>query len=278
MENIHLISTNKPSRLIIYSTLLNELRLLKEPITDWKHKRNICITNSEEIKEGDWVIIDYTFSKQGLMLVKTTEINLCDVEHGQQLAFSSNGCFHELRFCKKIILTTDVDLIADGVQAINDEFLEWFVKNPSCGNVEIETDYLLWKNSKKEKLSDCYKIIIPQEEPKQEKIEEAAEKYAILEDAGEGNDDNIRMYSYDFIAGAKSDAARDYWFKIFQQEQDKNKYSEEDIRLAINKARDISDGKNCFDAEDISGCNEVCTYGWKFNMSEDSIIEQFNKK
>ena len=55
-------------------------------------------------------------------------------------------------------------------------------------------------------------------------------------------------------------------------------YSEEDMRLAIKKARDISNGKDCFDAEDISGCTEVCTYDWRFNMSEDSIIEQFKKK
>jgi hypothetical protein len=30
---------------------------------------------------------------------------------------------------KKIILTTDLDLIKDGVQSIDNEFLEWFVKN-----------------------------------------------------------------------------------------------------------------------------------------------------
>ena len=66
-----------------------------------------------------------------------------------------------------------------------------------------------------------------------------------------------------FIEGAK-----------WQQER---MYSKEDMRLAIKKARDISDGKDCFDAEDISGCTEVCTYGWKFNMSEDLIIEQFKK-
>jgi hypothetical protein len=39
---------------------------------------------------------------------------------------------------KKIILTTDQDLIKDGVQAIPDDFLEWFVKNPSCEFVEVE--------------------------------------------------------------------------------------------------------------------------------------------
>ena len=65
---------------------------------------------------------------------------------------------------------------------------------------------------------------------------------------------------------------------IFGSEwQQERMYSEEDMRLAIKKARDISDGKDCFDAEDISGCTEVCTYGWKFNMSEDLIIEQFKK-
>ena len=58
----------------------------------------------------------------------------------------------------------------------------------------------------------------------------------------------------------------------------KRMYTEEDMRLAIKKARDISDGKDCFDAEDISGCTEICTYGWKFNMEEDSIIKQFKKK
>ena len=29
-------------------------------------------------------------------------------------------------FCKKIILTTDQELIKDGVQSIDDDFLEWF--------------------------------------------------------------------------------------------------------------------------------------------------------
>jgi len=62
---------------------------------------------------------------------------------------------------------------------------------------------------------------------------------------------------------------------IWQQERS---YSEEDLILAIKKARDISDGKDCFDAEDISGCTEVCTYGWKFNMSEDLILKQFKNK
>lgn len=70
--------------------------------------------------------------------------------------------------CKKIILTTDQDLIADGVQAIDDKFLEWFVKNPSCEFVEL-------KHIIKEYVDDqdaygydvnYYKIIIPKEDIK----------------------------------------------------------------------------------------------------------------
>ena len=63
----------------------------------------------------------------------------------------------------KIILTTNKLLIKDGVQAIDDEFLEWFVKNSSCKRVEIR--YTVDFNSKAV-------IIIPKEEPKQETIEE----------------------------------------------------------------------------------------------------------
>ena len=51
----------------------------------------------------------------------------------------------------------------------------------------------------------------------QETLEEAAKKYAILEDAGEGNDDNILMYSYNFIDGAKWQAERMYGEKDMQE-------------------------------------------------------------
>jgi hypothetical protein len=55
----------------------------------------------------------------------------------------------------KLILTTNKTIIQYGVQAIDDNFLEWFVKNPSCEVVEIES---MGFNE-----VDCiiYKIIIP---------------------------------------------------------------------------------------------------------------------
>jgi hypothetical protein len=66
---------------------------------------------------------------------------------------------------KKIILTTDNELIEDGVQAIDDTFLEWFVKNPSCEEVGIKVEFIQTPDYLKDGF--YYKIIIPQEEQKE---------------------------------------------------------------------------------------------------------------
>ena len=71
---------------------------------------------------------------------------------------------------KKIILTTDPDLINDGIQAIDDEFLEWFVKNPSCEEVEVKEIYNSYGETDIFDLvctshSFNYKIILPKEDP-----------------------------------------------------------------------------------------------------------------
>ncbi len=62
-----------------------------------------------------------------------------------------------------IILTTNKSLIKDGVQSIDEEFLKWVVKNPSCESVEVKS--LLSNNGN---VFFGYKIIIPKEESKQE--------------------------------------------------------------------------------------------------------------
>ena len=80
----------------------------------------IYITDDSEIEEGDWYYLPRTISVYKC-IEDPIELNL------------------EKRFgVAKIILTTDKDLIADSVQAINEEFLEWFVKNPSCEQVDTK--------------------------------------------------------------------------------------------------------------------------------------------
>jgi hypothetical protein len=67
---------------------------------------------------------------------------------------------------------------------------------------------------------------------KQETLEEAAESSWMNYEHVEGHLYST-SYKNGFIQGAKSDAAKDYWFEKFQQEQDKNKYSEEDLLSAF---------------------------------------------
>jgi hypothetical protein len=221
MKNIHLLPTENPSRLFKFA---NELHL--DTISkDYYKKYNIYITSDEEIKEGDWCYDEYN---------KVVFKNTCAGTPGAS---------------KKIILTTDQDLIADGVQAIDNEFLEWFVKNPSCNNVEVKTVRTKYFGN----ISYIYKIIIPEEESKQEgyicphtktqcddeccvsaedchivsslatgmvdcdeskqeTVEEAAVKYAVSVNAKMGSHKGAyeNCSRLDFIAGTKWESERGY--------------------------------------------------------------------
>jgi hypothetical protein len=135
MKNVHVLPTDKPSRLHFDDKLFLSTSIqISKNINSIVEGRNIYITSDEEIKEGDWVI---------------TPTN--DVIQWAKV-FQPDG--------KKIILTTDQDLINDGVQPIDDEFLDWFFKNPNCEEVEIENGWGLEIDIE----TPYYKIIIPKEE------------------------------------------------------------------------------------------------------------------
>ena len=166
MKNLYLLPTDKPSRLV-----KNNLGLIRVADNFTKSDLdfilaefvNIYITSDEEIKDvrphkGKW-----------------------QLETGQILNKFPNY-LTDLSECKLVIMTTDEDLIKDGVQAIDDEFLEWLVENPSCKVVEVV------KTAPIRPFGSLYKIIIPNEdvllqssidgepiwgEPKQETLEEA---------------------------------------------------------------------------------------------------------
>ena len=122
-KNMFVLPTDKPSKFwfnLKGKLVVDTVNCLYEDI----QCQNIYITNDEEIKDGE----------------RGISINNSIYTHYDYLGKT---------YGKKIILTTDQDLIKDGVQAIDDEFLEWFVKNPSCEEVNVVGD-------------DCYyEIIIP---------------------------------------------------------------------------------------------------------------------
>lgn len=155
MKNVHLIPTDKPSKMQRCG-LSEWFDINKENLIDDRYKwQHLYIASEEEIKEGWYFNIAIAVNKP--VYVENEDIKGLKNLYGGKPT-------HLL----KIILTTDQDLIADGVQAIDDEFLEWFVKNPSCENIEIEkwTDYKL--ENGKEIPFFKYKIIIPQEESSSE--------------------------------------------------------------------------------------------------------------
>ena len=186
MKNIHILPTDKPSKY-----LTNYM----EQTMQWK---NIYITSDEEIKEGDWCYYLNNLGGGNILCqaYKHSEDKRMLFDNGTHNREIGEGITPLIGECKKIILTTDQDLIKDGVQAISDEFLEWFVKNPSCEEVKLENHVL-------ELGYNHYKIIIPKEEPKietrknrllQELIDEVKNQQSFLRSVRK----NPQLYYYKF--------------------------------------------------------------------------------
>ena len=169
MKNIHTLPTSLPSRLGYLTKkgkeVFKDLRLFDvfmPTILDGENQ-HIYITNSEEIKEGDW-----GYCKSRNKICKVTGISKWTHKDDYSIDLDNENYFIHHSYCKKIILTTDTDLIKDGIQAIDDEFLEWFVKNPSCENVEVTYGVLKpFKSEDKGYLIHCPDNEVL-EEPKQE--------------------------------------------------------------------------------------------------------------
>jgi hypothetical protein len=153
MKNIYILQTDKPSRLK-QNTITKKLSLVNKGIDLTSYTAvNIYITSDEEIKEGDWACHTCITNDK-------YQIIRCNIQNNVSIQEHWN----------KIILTTDQDLINDGVQVIDDEFLEWFVKNPSCEEVEFFKDFFQVNQNNpvlkgSTALAESYKIIIPKEEP-----------------------------------------------------------------------------------------------------------------
>ena len=163
MKNIHILPTDKTSRLYSW-----EDKLVLGTLSTTPFNKNIYITSDEEIKDvrphkGKWQL------EQGHILNKFPTY------------------LTDLSECKLVIMTTDQDLIKDGVQAIEDNFLEWFVKNPDCEEVEILIINGGYDKPEDVPYQECYEIIIPKQETKQERMYSEEEVYNLLEEAIKDN-------------------------------------------------------------------------------------------
>jgi hypothetical protein len=146
MKNIHILPTDKPSRISIRDIdnklCIHRPEVVYRGINQRGINQNIYITSDEKPKAGEYAIATLNGNSEVVQLNQST-------------------CIY---YDSKIVLTTDQDLIKDGVQAIDDEFLEWFVKNPSWDSVEVQDMSMQYHDEGYYE----YKIIIPKEEAKQE--------------------------------------------------------------------------------------------------------------
>lgn len=253
MKNIFFLPTDQPSKLGYHFDILSSGSIDYAPnfgFDEFNTKNNyqhrpyhLYITSDEEINLGDWLIWRNNV--------------LCD----------SNRSFTGVDYseCKKILLTTDKKLIADGIQAIDDEFLEWFVNNQGGDEIEVKKEMYMPFDGKvpfelalDESLNTrpYYKIISPKEEPKtnleklpfpklveefanyykkvslveepkQERLEDAI--YKIFKSKEYSNVDlNPNAYGF-MIAGAQEGAK---W-------QTERMYSGEEVLKIINKFNEI---------------------------------------
>ena len=141
MKNVFVLPTDKPSRVYLIKSN-NRLGITStnpeymENFGSGTQNQHLYITSDEEIK--DCFVIN----------IHTNQVYFLDGYYGMQPR------------TKKIILTTDGDLIKEGIQSIDDEFLNWFVQNPSCEEIGVLTNNM--KNADYIEVAErLYKYINP---------------------------------------------------------------------------------------------------------------------
>lgn len=111
MKNVHLLQTEVyPAKLQLdrdYGTL----KILDEP----------CVINGQDFVGANLYIISNELYTVGWYLDNNNHITKTTTKQESAWEYQQKW--------KKIILTTDQNLIKDGVQALDDEFLNWFIKN-----------------------------------------------------------------------------------------------------------------------------------------------------
>lgn len=214
MKNIHVIPTENESK-IRYNSFNKVYELCKFPKyhTDIKSTHNIYITSDEEIKGLDW-------------FMDISDNSIWKNEHSRKMVKS---IFPE---CKKIILTTDIELQKDGIQAIDDEFLEWYCRNSS-------REYINFISYVNEKSTKDYEIIIPKEElldsnPQDNKqarlVKELANSLSSKQETLEEASENA--YRFEADPNFPCDTEREDFLRIFNKGakwQQHRMYSEEEV-------------------------------------------------
>lgn len=239
MKNIFLISSDK-SILYTHQGKLYDNRKTMHIPDGTQIPKHIYITSDEEIiSSKDWFID-----------IKDNRNHLHQVGYGLDSYEWTEQ--YDPQYYKKIVLTTDPTLIADGVQAIDDHvnyhFPEWLVENPNCEFVEVKKKLIEFPLTFKM----LYKIIIPKEQQKQHLINmmHDDEELGLYEEPKQETKCYCGHTTYcdcgplegtcEYCESKESKRILDE-----AKEQKSKDYSEEEVRELIIKALTHNDDKLC---------------------------------
>jgi hypothetical protein len=290
-KNIHILFTDKPSKIAYYqeSTSYNKpvLQLVSITSSDYKYQ-NIYITNDKEIKKRNWVL-----NIEENSIFKPSNDEIYDIKN-------SESKYYE--YCKKVILTTDPELIKDGVQSIDDDFLQWFVKNPSCERIEIVKGIVKLNDDGQEygfPDMSLFKIIIPKEELKQEKTfenvldESLAKGKLILKELKEINRKQktleeaackaLGYYYKNWINTHSKDKSTQIYTEINNwckgaKWQAERMYSEENMKNAFDSAREFNSLDGVVDVHIVLPMGGDMSDLQPLHFTFKEWFEQFKKK
>jgi hypothetical protein len=149
MKNLHLLPTLQPSRLWLDK---NNNKLHLDIESYGVNNQNIYITDHNyEFNQG-WYFNTSPAINKAVFVENEVLINL-RIMYGEKPSH-----------LEKIVITNDKYLIADLVQPIDDTFLQWFVKNPSCERIEtmkIDEEWIYNADVPKEehKLQNYFEVL-----------------------------------------------------------------------------------------------------------------------
>lgn len=197
-------------------------------------ENKIYIISEEKIQEGDW----YYLLKENKIAKCPKILNLFSVTP---------------EWTQKIVITTDVDLVADGIQFIDYKSLKWLAENPNCEYVKVieifDNVYVGGFLATETKVG--YEIIIPKDrtttpEIKKETIEEATETelYLTINKTIDGGKNLSKGYN------VTRGQAIDYAFDIAVEVAKKMYSDKEVIQLLIKfnqEIREVEDVRGWFE-------------------------------
>ena len=157
-KNIFVKATTEPSQVYLIKVenalgLTSKNSEAMEHYGSGTHNQHVYITNKESYAKGDWCIE-----------IETEEVfRVEEVKEFSGIVRSASDTY-VYDACVKIVLATDLKLVADGVKEINSEFL-WFLCTRPLGKFEtVEVEKVaLASNNGLALFGHTYKIIMPNE-------------------------------------------------------------------------------------------------------------------